>query len=99
MNDLLRKICNRGYGFYLAFKILKALIAVPWFIICAILIAIITPIYYFCVMIKTIFTEVLPEIGQMVVDYWSKPWFRHFSKDFWLYLYRRKPIEFTVEDV
>lgn len=100
LNELLNKIVKRGYGWYLLFKILKSILAIPVFI-AWISIFLLAGIYV-CLseIISIIWGEFVLGTGAEIIDFWKKPWFRNYSRSFYNELHQpKKEPQWWVSDI
>ena len=77
------RISTKGYGYFLALKILKAVIAVPWFLVVVFFVQFVLLLFALKTALKGIFWEYPKAMSEGVMLYWSQPWFRNFSRAFY----------------
>lgn len=93
----MQRICNKGYGWYVAAKVVKAVCAVPAFL----LLMIVMPVLAFLLAVRRaiecLWSEFLADLPSMVAHYWKGRWFSGFSRKHWASLYRKpKPTRITA---
>lgn len=81
MNVLMR-LAARGYGWYLALKIGKALLAVPCFVAWLFLWPALA-LFVFVQETVKLLLSIAAEAIEGVDDFWGRPWFRGFTRRYY----------------
>src|SRR5690606_18055565 len=90
---ILRRICGRGYGWYLAIKIVKAVIAIPLFPIYIVGVPVLYCVLRVLLFCKYLIAKFPYELYAECVEYWGWNWFRNFSRRAYNKIYHApKPI-------
>jgi hypothetical protein len=80
--NALMRLAAKGYGWYLALKIGKAALAVPCFLLWLPLWTLLTVVVCAWEMLK-IPATLAKEWIESVLEFWSKPWFRGFTRSYY----------------
>ena len=95
--SVMQRVCNRGYGWYVAAKIGKAICAVPMFVLTMLAITVVAILLAIRRAIESLWTEFLSDVPSMVAHYWNSRWFSGFGRKHWASLYRKpKPTRITA---
>ena len=81
--DWRHRISAKGYGWYLALKISKAMLAIPMFplyVLAMLGLAALLGLWYAS---RGLFWEFPRHMAASVADYWTWNWFRNFDRRFW----------------
>ena len=89
MNRILMRVASRGYGWYLALKIGKAVVAVPWFFVTMAAVLVAGVLAYSWGIIK-LARDFAHEAMAMGVGYWRRNWFKGFSRQHYNHLHHYK---------
>lgn len=76
------KLAKRGYGWYLALKIGKAIIAIPWFFVLMVVMICVSAVLLIWNGVKSSRATVM-DLLECVADYWRSKWFKGFSRTYY----------------
>lgn len=82
MKDMMIKLAGRGYGWYLALKIGKAVLALPLFVIWLPAYLALGAVVWVCMSAWEAGRAVF-DIGMEGVRFWRKNWFKGFSRKYY----------------
>lgn len=95
-----QKVAKLGYGWYLALKIGKAVIAIPYFPIVMAACLALSLLVWLWECAKSAWT-IAVEVPDWVTEYWRSKWFSGFGRSYYasLSMYRKEPISVHVEEI
>lgn len=102
MNEFLRSIAAKGYGWYLLLKVCKAVISVPMFAAYVVFWTLAAAVLAAWFAVKGVLWDFPKMMTATMAEYWERPWFRNFGRGWYRSQYESSvtplpPIDATPE--